>query len=78
MINILQYVDILNKDIQEYSCHYCCKPLQWPVTNMSPFKCYGCQEKIIDVSKIIEHTAWRVAYHLEGSKEVLCGSSVPL
>jgi len=76
LIRIYQYDDILGKNVQEYSCPECCKSLQWVSTMMSPFKCEGCKQKIIDISKIIKQTSWRIEYHLKGKEAVKCGCSV--
>jgi hypothetical protein len=76
VIRIVQNVTKSKNIITEYSCPHCCKPIQWnaPI-QMSPFNCFGCMERLMDISQIISSIAWRTKYHLNGEEAVKCGSS---
>jgi hypothetical protein len=73
MIRILEYTNVLNIDVKEFSCPECFKPLQWGESQLSPANCSGCQSKMMDITKIIGNIEWRAAYHYMGDNFVRCG-----
>jgi len=77
MITVYVYEEWLNnKKIAEYSCPYCYKPIKWEIgVQMSPFRCPGCREELLDLTKIIANENWRVAYHIQGEISVGCTNS---
>jgi len=76
-MRIFEHPDQWGDDVYEYSCPHCCKALQWKKgpTTLSPFNCYGCMERMIDVSKIINNFETRRKYHFESEANLICGSS---
>ena len=66
-----------NDRVQEYSCPRCNNSLRWDiVSQMSPFSCLECMEKLPDITNILKKLDWRLAYHLRGAEATKCTSSI--
>jgi hypothetical protein len=69
MIKLFSYANFLKpeQEITEWSCPHCYKPIKWEQgKQLSPLNCPGCLEQILDVSKIITNSEWRITYHRVG------------
>jgi len=65
MIKAYEYEDTIARRVQEYTCPYCGKSIQWNVPEqLSPYNCTGCMRRIADISKLVANSDWRVSYHL--------------